>query len=79
MPYENHPEPAAPPSHIPVAPQVARKLTLKLNEIDFYEPFMEEPLTLPTAPQGKEEIAAFVEEHKRWGLTVPPPPCAPPV
>ena len=50
---------------------MARKLTLKLNEIDFYEPFMEEPLTLPAPPHGKEEIAAFVGEHKRWGPTAP--------
>ncbi|XP_040546846.1 calsequestrin-1 isoform X2 [Gallus gallus] len=49
-------------------PKVARKLTLKLNEIDFYEPFMEEPLTLPAPPHGKEEIAAFVGEHKRATL-----------
>uniref|UniRef100_A0A8C2YCV3 Calsequestrin n=1 Tax=Coturnix japonica TaxID=93934 RepID=A0A8C2YCV3_COTJA len=49
-------------------PKVARKLTLKLNEIDFYEPFMEEPLTLLTQPHGREEIARFVEEHKRATL-----------
>ena len=71
MPHGDRPEPTAPQPHIPTAPQVARKLTLKLNEIDFYEPFMEEPLTLPAPPHGKEEIAAFVGEHKRWGPTAP--------
>ncbi|NXV89716.1 CASQ1 protein, partial [Calonectris borealis] len=45
--------------------KVAKKLTLKLNEIDFYEPFMEEPLSIPARPNSKEEIVAFVEEHKR--------------
>ncbi|XP_014817241.1 PREDICTED: calsequestrin-1, partial [Calidris pugnax] len=44
--------------------KVAKKLTLKLNEIDFYEPFMEEPMTIPDRPNSKEEIVAFVEEHK---------------
>ncbi|GAB0201129.1 calsequestrin-1 [Grus japonensis] len=48
--------------------KVAKKLTLKLNEIDFYEPFMEEPLTIPDRPNSKEEIVAFVEEHKRATL-----------
>ncbi|XP_040433916.1 calsequestrin-1 [Falco naumanni] len=48
--------------------KVAKKLTLKLNEIDFYEPFMEEPLTIPERPNSKEEIVAFVEEHKRATL-----------
>lgn len=53
-------------------PQTAKKLTLKLNEIDFYEPFMEEPVTIPGRPSSKEEIVAFVEEHKRWGPGSPP-------
>ncbi|KAM6190189.1 calsequestrin-1 [Sarcoramphus papa] len=48
--------------------KAAKKLTLKLNEIDFYEPFMEEPLTIPGRPNSKEEIVAFVEEHKRATL-----------
>ncbi|KAM9264381.1 LOW QUALITY PROTEIN: calsequestrin-1 [Morus bassanus] len=48
--------------------KVAKKLTLKLNEIDFYEPFMEEPVTIPNRPNSKEEIVAFVEEHKRATL-----------
>ncbi|NWH53463.1 CASQ1 protein, partial [Fregata magnificens] len=52
--------------------KAAKKLTLKLNEIDFYEPFMEEPLTIPDRPNSKEEIVAFVEEHKRWGPGRPP-------
>ncbi|KFV72535.1 Calsequestrin-1, partial [Struthio camelus australis] len=47
--------------------KVAKKLTLKLNEIDFYEPFMDEPVTIPDKPNSKEEIVEFVEEHKRYG------------
>lgn len=50
--------PAAPP-------KVAKKLTLKLNEIDFYEAFMEEPVTIPDKPNSEEEIVSFVEEHRR--------------
>lgn len=45
---------------------MAKKLTLKLNEIDFYEAFMEEPVTIPDKPNSKEEIVSFVEEHRRW-------------
>lgn len=46
-------------------PQVAKKLSLKLNEIDYYEPFMEEPVTIPDKPNSEEEIVQFLEEHKR--------------
>uniref|UniRef100_A0A8C7QNN5 Calsequestrin n=1 Tax=Oncorhynchus mykiss TaxID=8022 RepID=A0A8C7QNN5_ONCMY len=44
---------------------VAKELTLKMNEVDFYEPFMEEPVTLPDRPNSEEEIVAFVTEHRR--------------
>lgn len=55
------------PAPRPRPPQVAKKLTLKLNEVDFYEAFMEEPVTIPDKPNSKEEIVSFVEEHRRWG------------
>ncbi|KAJ7307162.1 hypothetical protein JRQ81_009147 [Phrynocephalus forsythii] len=45
--------------------KVAKKLSLKLNEIDYYEPFMEEPVTIPDKPNSEEEIVQFLEEHKR--------------
>uniref|UniRef100_A0A672JQL0 Calsequestrin n=1 Tax=Salarias fasciatus TaxID=181472 RepID=A0A672JQL0_SALFA len=35
---------------------VAKELTLKLNEVDFYEPFMEEPVTIPGRPLSEEEL-----------------------
>ncbi|MBN3312002.1 CASQ2 protein, partial [Atractosteus spatula] len=44
---------------------VAKQLTLKINEVDFYEPFMEEPVTIPGKPHTEEEIVDFVNEHKR--------------
>ncbi|XP_014384945.1 PREDICTED: calsequestrin-1-like, partial [Myotis brandtii] len=44
--------------------KVAKKLTLKMNEVDFYEAFMDEPVTIPDKPNSKEEIVSFVEEHK---------------
>uniref|UniRef100_A0A4W5K471 Calsequestrin n=1 Tax=Hucho hucho TaxID=62062 RepID=A0A4W5K471_9TELE len=44
---------------------VAKELTLKMNEVDFYEPFMEEPVTVPDRPNSEEEIVAFVTEHRR--------------
>lgn len=46
-------------------PQVAKELTLKLNEVDFYEPFMEEPLTIPGKPHSEEELVEFITEHRR--------------
>uniref|UniRef100_A0A674MFJ2 Calsequestrin n=1 Tax=Takifugu rubripes TaxID=31033 RepID=A0A674MFJ2_TAKRU len=43
---------------------VAKELTLKLNEVDFYEPFMEEPLTIPGKPHTEEELVEFIMEHR---------------
>ncbi|XP_050785968.1 calsequestrin-1 [Gopherus flavomarginatus] len=48
--------------------KVAKKLTLKLNEIDYYEPFMDKPVTIPDKPNSEEEIVQFIEEHKRSTL-----------
>lgn len=36
-----------------------------MNEVDFYEAFMDEPVTIPDKPNSKEEIVSFVEEHRR--------------
>uniref|UniRef100_A0A4X2KPN1 Calsequestrin n=1 Tax=Vombatus ursinus TaxID=29139 RepID=A0A4X2KPN1_VOMUR len=44
---------------------VAKKLTLKMNEVDFYEPFMEEPTAIPDKPYTEEELVEFVKEHQR--------------
>lgn len=45
--------------------QVAKKLSLKMNEVDFYEPFMEEPIAIPDKPYTEEELVEFVKEHQR--------------
>lgn len=45
--------------------QVAKELTLKMNEVDFYEPFMEEAVTIPDKPHTEEELVAFITEHRR--------------
>lgn len=45
---------------------MAKKLTLKMNEIDFYEAFMQQPVTIPDKPNSEEEIVSFVEEHRRY-------------
>ncbi|MEQ2157554.1 hypothetical protein GOODEAATRI_003000 [Goodea atripinnis] len=51
---------------------VAKELTLKLNEVDFYEPFMDEPVTIPGRPHSEKKleddiegihIVAFAEEE----------------
>ncbi|XP_044094918.1 calsequestrin-2 isoform X2 [Neovison vison] len=44
---------------------VAKKLSLKMNEVDFYEPFMDEPIAIPDKPYTEEEIVEFVKEHQR--------------
>lgn len=49
----------------PALLQVAKELTLKLNEVDFYEPFMEEPVTIPGKPHSEEELVEFITEHRR--------------
>ena len=37
-----------------------------MNEVDFYEPFMDEPVHIPDKPYTEEELVAFVKEHKRY-------------
>ncbi|KAB0360153.1 hypothetical protein FD754_004309 [Muntiacus muntjak] len=44
---------------------VAKKLSLKMNEVDFYEPFMDEPIAIPDKPYTEAEIVEFVKEHQR--------------
>ncbi|CAJ0946519.1 unnamed protein product, partial [Ranitomeya imitator] len=44
---------------------VARSLTLNMNEVDFYEPFMEEPVTVPDKPYTEDELVDFINKHKR--------------
>lgn len=46
--------------------QVAKKLSLKMNEVDFYEPFMDEPIAIPDKPHTEEELVDFVKEHQRY-------------
>lgn len=36
-----------------------------MNEVDFYEPFMEEPVTIPGKPYIESELVDFIEEHDR--------------
>lgn len=46
--------------------QLAKKLKLKMNEVDFYEPFMEEPVSIPGKPYTEAELVEFIEQHDRW-------------
>ncbi|XP_006808773.1 calsequestrin-1b, partial [Neolamprologus brichardi] len=46
-------------------PKIAKKLKLKINEVDFYEPFMDEPLPIPGKPYIESEIVEFIEQHDR--------------
>uniref|UniRef100_A0A8C6KER0 Calsequestrin n=1 Tax=Nothobranchius furzeri TaxID=105023 RepID=A0A8C6KER0_NOTFU len=46
-------------------PKIAKKLKLKINEVDFYEPFMDEPVTIPGKPYIESELIAYIEQHDR--------------
>lgn len=37
-----------------------------MNEVDFYEPFMDEPVHIPDKPYSEEELVDFVREHRRY-------------
>ncbi|TRY55754.1 hypothetical protein DNTS_016174 [Danionella cerebrum] len=45
--------------------KIAKKLNLKLNEVDFYEPFMTKPVTIPGKPYMEDDIINFIEQHDR--------------
>ncbi|KAM8871576.1 calsequestrin-2-like [Synchiropus picturatus] len=47
---------------------VAKHLSLKMNEVNFYEPFMEEPAILPGRPLTEMDIVDFVHQHRRATL-----------
>ncbi|XP_027865756.1 calsequestrin-2-like [Xiphophorus couchianus] len=47
---------------------VAKHLSLKMNEVNFYEPFMEEPAILPGRPLSELDIVEFVNQHRRATL-----------
>ncbi|XP_048041300.1 calsequestrin-1b isoform X2 [Megalobrama amblycephala] len=46
-------------------PKIAKKLNLQMNEVDFYEPFMSKPVTIPGKPYMEEDIISYIEEHDR--------------
>jgi len=46
-------------------PKIAKKLKLSMNEVDFYEPFMEQSSTIPGKPYTEAELVDFIEEHDR--------------
>ncbi|KAF7664161.1 hypothetical protein LDENG_00187220 [Lucifuga dentata] len=47
---------------------VAKHLSLKMNEVNFYEPFMEEPAVIPGRPLSEMDIVEFVNQHRRATL-----------
>uniref|UniRef100_A0A8C6WV67 Calsequestrin n=1 Tax=Neogobius melanostomus TaxID=47308 RepID=A0A8C6WV67_9GOBI len=46
-------------------PKVAKALELKLNEVDFYEPFIEDPMVIPGKPYTEKELVRFIEANDR--------------
>ncbi|KAI4872256.1 hypothetical protein NFI96_001106 [Prochilodus magdalenae] len=52
-------------------PKIAEKLKLDLNEVDFYEPFMEDPVPIPGKPYTEAELVDYIEEHERCVQAAP--------
>ncbi|XP_050961178.1 calsequestrin-1b isoform X3 [Labeo rohita] len=50
-------------------PKIATKLNLKMNEVDFYEPFMNNPVTIPSKPYMEDDIVSFIEAHNSSVVT----------
>uniref|UniRef100_A0A7N6AMD7 Calsequestrin n=1 Tax=Anabas testudineus TaxID=64144 RepID=A0A7N6AMD7_ANATE len=46
-------------------PKVAKALELKLNEVDFYEPFIDDPVVIPGKPYTEDELVKFIEDNDR--------------
>uniref|UniRef100_A0A8C7YH08 Calsequestrin n=1 Tax=Oryzias sinensis TaxID=183150 RepID=A0A8C7YH08_9TELE len=46
----------------------SKHLSLKMNGVNFYEPFMEEPAVLPGRPLSEMDIVEFVTQHRRATL-----------
>ncbi|XP_034032216.1 calsequestrin-2-like [Thalassophryne amazonica] len=47
---------------------MAKHLSLRMNEVNFYEPFMEEPAVIPGRPLSEMDIVQFVSHHRRATL-----------
>lgn len=45
--------------------QVAKALELKVNEVDFYEPFIDDPVVIPGKPYSEDELVKFIEDNDR--------------
>ncbi|KAG8013903.1 Calsequestrin-1 [Nibea albiflora] len=45
--------------------KVAKALEMKLNEVDFYEPFMDDPVVIPGKPYSEDELVKFIEANDR--------------
>lgn len=46
--------------------QVAKALEMKLNDVDFYEPFIDNPVLIPGKPYTEEELVKFIEDNDRY-------------
>uniref|UniRef100_A0AAQ4S8Z8 Calsequestrin n=1 Tax=Gasterosteus aculeatus aculeatus TaxID=481459 RepID=A0AAQ4S8Z8_GASAC len=47
------------------SPKVAKALEMKLNEVDFYEPFIDDPVVIPGKPYSEDELVKFIEDNDR--------------
>uniref|UniRef100_A0A665X9F1 Calsequestrin n=1 Tax=Echeneis naucrates TaxID=173247 RepID=A0A665X9F1_ECHNA len=47
------------------SPKLAKALDLKLNEVDFYEPFLDDPVVIPGKPYTEKELVKFIEDNDR--------------
>uniref|UniRef100_A0A8C4Q9F4 Calsequestrin n=1 Tax=Eptatretus burgeri TaxID=7764 RepID=A0A8C4Q9F4_EPTBU len=58
--------------HIPfyatIDKATAKKLSMKLNDVQFHEPFTDHPVNMADKPHTEDEIVHFVKEHRRATL-----------
>ncbi|XP_066537739.1 calsequestrin-1a [Hoplias malabaricus] len=45
--------------------KIAKKLHLNMNDVVFYEPFIDTPFSIPGKPYSEEELVSFIEENNR--------------
>lgn len=48
--------------------QIAKSLKLDLNDVDFYEPFIQTPVSVPGKPYTEEELVNYIEDNNRCSL-----------
>uniref|UniRef100_A0AAR2KVF5 Calsequestrin n=1 Tax=Pygocentrus nattereri TaxID=42514 RepID=A0AAR2KVF5_PYGNA len=45
--------------------KIAKRLNLDMNDVDFYEPFIDSPFSIPGKPYTEEDLVNFIEDNIR--------------